>query len=102
MDTAVVNYVHNLGYTVAGFVEEIYEDAHVFIGPMFGFDLDKPEKHFYGRVLSVNSKYYSEDEPDHYVVHFVLELPDGKQAPLAYGKGFPVFFMLPEKVAELV
>jgi hypothetical protein len=102
MDIEVINYVHNLGYTVAGFAEEIYEDAHIFIGPMFGFDLEKPEKHLYGRVLSVNSKYQSYDESDHYVVHFVLELPNGKQAPLAYGKGFPVFFMLPERVAALV
>lgn len=106
MDVEVAEFCSQLGYDVAGFAEEIYADAYICIPPLFRYQTETCGV-ITGRVLSVNTKNISYDEDnlptDHYVVHFVLEQEQTKiQIPCAYGKGYPVFFMLPEKQKTLV
>jgi hypothetical protein len=95
MDNQIIEYAHEQGYTVAGFMSDIYEDARIMITPVhvFSFDPLTPEKIKEGRVLSI----YMVDSNS---VNLVLEFPDGMQAPLTYARGYPVFFKLPENVDD--
>lgn len=99
MDIKIVEVCSELGFTVAGFVEDIYEDAVICIPPMFEFDLEKCPP-ICGRVLHIMREYPSID--GHFIVRLVLEQDGtGLQIPLTYGKDYHVFFKLPE-MAEAV
>lgn len=98
MDTIVAEYCDALGYTVAGFAEDIYEDAYICIPPLITAEFHAKGVTC-GRVLSCDR---GGDHHDRNIIYFVLELEQTKvQVPIAYGKGYPIFFMLPEKVAAL-
>jgi hypothetical protein len=99
MNTIVAEYCNTIGYEVAGFAEEIYEDAHVCIVPngfYAPFDFTKLIR---GRVLNFTR---STNQHDPNTIYLVLELEEsGVQTTLDFYGKTPVFFMLPEKVASL-
>jgi len=82
------------GFPIAGFVEDIYEDAVVLlIGPMFRFDWLK-RKLKMGRVIHI-SKISSGG-----IRSFILLTEDGTQVSCVYGGTYPCYFALPENTED--
>jgi len=78
-----------LGFPIAGFVGEIYQDAVVLIPPTFRFDW-KPGRVLTGRVLAMHH------EERNATTNFILITENGTQVPKVYGRGHACFFALPE------
>lgn len=77
-----------MGFPVAGFAEDIYEDAVIIIPPLFRFDWGKRNP-VIGRVLDVRRDYDR-------VINIVLQIEDGTQVAMTYGNTYPCYFALPE------
>jgi hypothetical protein len=86
-----------MGFPIAGFVGDIYEDAVVMIPPNFRFDWTKGKVKA-GRVIRIHRPDHDLDEDDKFysVIHFVLLTDDGIQIPCSYGHSYNCFFALPE------
>jgi len=76
-----------MGFPVAGFMKEIYEDAVILIPPLFRFDWS-PGKVAIGRVIHIQERGQ--------VWTFVLCDKNGIQSTRMFGKAYPVHFALPE------
>lgn len=94
-DVWIAQEAARLGFPVAGFVHDIYEDAVILIGPIFRFDWLK-NKIKMGRVIHI-----SQSGPDHSVWNFVLLMENGTQVPCSYGNTYDCYFALPENTEEV-
>jgi len=100
-DQDIARECTRMGFPVAGFLHEIYEDAVIIIPGTFMFDWKKKKPHL-GRVLSVKKKtthHYDYDEDESFsngLVEFVLLTAEGLQVSLSWGEGHTVYFALPE------
>lgn len=84
-----------LGFPIAGFIEDIYEDAVILFGPTFRFDWTA-KKVKMGRVIHISKTEYFEGP-----VNFVLIMEDGTQVPYMYGRSHDCFFALPENTTNV-
>lgn len=88
-DMWIAKKVAELGFPIAGTVQDLYEDAVICIPPMFKFDW-KPNRVKIGRVIHI------ERDLGYQVMSFVLLMEDGTQVPCSYGISYDCFFALPE------
>lgn len=93
-DVWVAKEAERMGFPIAGFARDIYEDAVILVPGLFKFDWT-PEKVKIGRVLSVTHHEF-EDHP----TDFILMLEDGTQVPKTLGTSYPIHFALPEDSEE--
>lgn len=78
------------GYLVAGYCEELYEDAEVFIFPIMVASYVGSEI-IRGRILKVHRKALLGLDSR---IYFVIELPDGTQTPMDVGFQRQVHFKI--------
>lgn len=90
-DLWIATKVAEMGFSIAGFIEEIYEDAVILLPPIFRFDWKK-ENVLYGRILSI--------QWNEFTISFVLLTENGVQVPKTYGPGHNIFFALPENTRD--
>jgi len=87
-DLWVARQAREMGFPIAGTVEDIYEDAVVLIPSIFKYDWG-PKKVKIGRVIHISRGH-------HEVKSFILQTEDGTQVPCHYGVTYDCFFALPE------
>ena len=85
-----------MGFPIAGFVKDIYEDAVICI-----FSSLEQESDVIGRVLHSNTGIRAVGTNgrsiyDDVIMSFVVLTKDGIQVPHAYGNYHPCYFALPE------
>ena len=90
-DVWIAKKAASLGFPVAGTVKDIYEDAVIFIAPMWAWEW-KPDRIKIGRVLHI--------EEDGRIRWFSILTEDGTQVPCAYGEFYNCFFALPEDTED--
>lgn len=116
-----------LGFPVAGFVEEIYEGAEILIPDMMWMYTDHDgscpaeytELYITGKVMAImpvspQADYYADDDGSwddegslkvrvqtttHFVMNYVLMRDDGLQVPFMHGRGTDIFFRMPDVAA---
>ena len=111
----------DMGYNVAGWIEEIFIDAEILIPDFMWGHVDKydeqraqryNDEYVAGRVISIAPISLDFEEREilddgefsaismfkttpHFVVHFVMITSDGLQIHKSLGRGYEIFFKIP-------
>ena len=103
MDVKIAKWAEKLGYTIAGFSQDLYEGAEFIYLPSYMAGDEPTEEELRhsvrGKVLEIRSKMDASRHDrcrnqiiDHYVIHFVYVTEDGTQVSETYCAGLGLRF----------
>ena len=103
MNVKIAKWAEKLGYTIAGFSDDLYEGAEFLYPPRYMAGDEPTEEELRlsvrGKVLEIRNKmdasrYDPERDQivDHYIIYFIYQTEDGTQVSETYGAGLNIRF----------